>query len=452
MTKTTDRNEYPMFEENVKEILFYVRKYGTDTMFGKNNLPHKDYDEMKLKQYCFDGFKIAQNKIFEALKLLQEDRYKCRNNLKQLRRERKKEDENELLEKIQILDYHDSIYRNLADAIAWQLLNGEHYLLRRLYTHEQGEKDLTDKSFDYVLDFVKKKNEDPNVFCLINDITNNIQLGDCLVIDDEGIYISEIKSGKENFKALEVIKDKELTEHNFDEEDLTDKFDDKFVKQLKRMVTQNAKTERAAKIIQDNIGDDPKYKDTKVMISESDYIIETYHYSIIKLLKQLEQKDWAYDCIEAIVHLGIYKNDWRFFGQHTINSLSKPFPCTDLMAGRGITICEPIFLLPTSDSTILDIVLNRIKIYIGVDIDKFIELANHLGMKAGWSTPRELHKYLDKLNYNRKEIFSFENKGIKIEIDNKTMFVGHGFLAKIIFDHILPSTMLLKYQDSMSKL
>lgn len=132
--------------------------------------------------------------------------------------------------------------------------------------------------------------------------------------------------------------------------------------------------------------------------------------------------------------------------------LCEPFTFYDIMAGRGMTICEPIFLKPISDDNIIDLVLGRIKIYIGIDYNKIIEFSNDLGIKSSWSTSKELHKYLDNSKYNSKEIFSFKNKGIKIAIDGREAFLGQGFFTKIIFDNLLPSTMLLKYQNSIKNM
>lgn len=442
-------NELKEFEGKIKEIFFYSSRYGVYTMFNGAEPPSDGFDSKQLNRCCLDGFKIAQTKIVEELRALQTKSKKYQEDIKQAKRERNKELENTLAQEYSILNYQADIFRNLADTIAWQMLNGDHYFLRRLYTYEAGEKDLLDNSFEFVIDFSNKINENPDAFCLISDITHSIQLGDCLIVDEEGVKISEIKSGKANSKALNIIKENELTESKFNEDDFKEKFDEKFVKQLQRMLAQNAKTERAAKIIQDNKGDDPKYKDTKVYITESDIEIETYHSSLINLINQLDEKDWAYDCIEAIVHIGVYRNDWRMFGQFSMKSLCDPFPFVDLMASRGIAICEPIFLKPIGDDKIIDIVLGRIKIYIGIDIEKFMELSNFIGIKASWSSSKELHKYLDNSKYNSKEIFSFNNKGIKLEIDDKELFLGHGFFSKMIFDHILPSTMLLKYQSSI---
>ena len=441
--------ELPIFEEKIKKILFYCRTYGAYTLF-KGEAPTSDFDGDELNKLCYDGFKIAQSKILTELKELQKIRQSTQQELKQAKRERNKTLISELAKKSKTLDYQSDIFKNLADSIAWQLLNGQHYFYRRLFTHDTGEKNLNDKSFEYVIDFTNKINENRDSFCLITDITNNIQLGDCLIVDKEGIKVSEIKSGEKNFKALELIEKEKLNEDNLDSI-IGESYDDEFKKQVKRMLTQKGKTKRAAKIIKENEGADPKFKDSKVRIIENDFEIETYHSAINELFKRLEEKDWAYDCIEAIVHVGVYKNDWRLFGQATMKGLCEPFTFVDLMSSRGMIISEPIFMKPFTDKQILDIILGRVKIYLGIDYEKFIEFSNYLGIKASWSTSKELHKYLDNKTYSPKEIFAFKNKGIKVDIVGQQMFLGQGFFMKILFDQILPSTMLLKYQNQLTK-
>jgi len=434
-----------IFEEKVKDIFFYCCRYGVYTFF-KGETPTDDFDSKELNRLCLEGFKIAQRKIVTELKDIQVIRKTKQAEIKKAKQERNKTIEIALTEEVNLLDYKSDIFKNLADTLAWQMLNGKHYLYRRLYTHDPGEKDLNADSFNYVIDFSEKINADPDSFCLITDITNNIQLGDCLTVDREGIKVTEIKSGETNFKALKIIKEENLKEDNFNEGQIKNTYDDKFADQVKRMLIQQGKTDRAATIIKENKGADPKYKKSTVNIIENDFQIETYHSTLVELIKKLEDKDWVYDCVEAVVHVGVSKNDWRIFGQASMKATCDPFPITDLMSGRGIMICEPIFMKPIPDSTIMDIVLGRIKIYIGIDFEKLIEFANHLGIKATWSTSKELHKCLDNKSYNSTEIFSFNNRGIKISISGQDMFLGHGFISKIIFDHFLPSTMLLKYQ------
>ncbi len=315
--------ENKAFEEKVRDIYHDVR-YAVEFEESEQEVTSNQLKEIHRK--ILSGFKSGQEKILTELKALQTRAKENQILLKIARREGNKNLSDELVLESKTIEYQDSIFRNLADTIAWQMLNGEHYLYRRFYTGETGTKDLSDKAFSHVIDFTNEVNADPDVFCLIADITNNIQLGDCLIRDKDGIKVSEIKSGEMNFKALDIINDRKLTDDDFNEKKLSEEFEDKFIKQMKRMVSQKGKTERAAKIVKENSGPDPKYKDTAVHIVENNFQIETYHMELLGLLSQLRSQDYAYTCVGAIVHIGVYKNDWRVFGQFSMEQLCDPFP------------------------------------------------------------------------------------------------------------------------------
>lgn len=116
------------------------------------------------------------------------------------------------------------------------------------------------------------------------------------------------------------------------------------------------------------------------------------------------------------------------------------------MQARGITICEPIFLKPFDDDTIMDLVMGRLQILIGIDYDAFINFCNLLGMNARWSTTKEFQKIVEQIRMKSKELFSFKNKGILIEEKGQKenfAFMGQGIFGRIIFDHIYPSSIIL---------
>ncbi|OBS14811.1 hypothetical protein ATE49_19435 [Elizabethkingia miricola] len=434
-------DELKSFEAKVRDIYCNVR-YDSNGLNQDQKL--KEEEKKEILREIIKNFKIGQKKILTELRLLQSLSKVNQTELITARREGDKKKAKVLMEGSKIFEYQKSIYRSLADTIAWQLLNGEHYLYRRLYTGEEGTKDLSDQSFNYVIDFNDQINTDPDSFCLISDITSNIQLGDCLIKDKEGIKISEIKSGEINFRVLDVIEDRNLTDDSFDEKDFSPEFDEKFIKQMKRVVAQKGKNERAVKIVKEHKGPDPKYKDAEVHIVENDFPLGTYHADLVGLLGELKTEDYAYTCIGEIIHIGIYKNEWRTYGQFSMKQLCAPYPFVDLMSSRTL-ICEPIFLKPFPEEIIMDMVMGRIKVFIGVNYDNFIEFSNGLGVKASWSSAKELQKYLENFKHDRRTIFSFENKGIKLEIDGHEIFVGGGFFSKMIFDHFLPQTMILKY-------
>ena len=177
------------------------------------------------------------------------------------------------------------------------------------------------------------------------------------------------------------------------------------------------------------------------------------------MIEKSKKDNFAYDCLEGIVHIGVYREDWRIRGEGVLTILNKHYPVFDLMWGRGITICEPIFLKPFSDNAIMDLLMGRIRIVIGVDYEEFIRFCNLLGMNARWSTPKEFQKMIKQTPMKSKAFFSHKNKGIIIEEKGQEQnfaFIGQGLFAQIIFDHIYPSSIILNrlgiFDDLQKKL
>ncbi len=440
------QNEIQELRKKISDIFFLVARYGVYTLF-KGEAPTNDFDTTELNRLCFDGFKKGQEHILKELISLQIRTKELNIKLKEARKASDKELATDISKEIAFVDYQTDIFRNLADTITWQLVGGQHYILRRLYTHESGEKDLTATSFNEVISYSDAINIDRDSFCLICDITNNVQLGDCLVFSTNGMEIIEIKSGEVNKKALALIEANTLQRETFDEEQYKELYDKKYIEQIKRILEQKSKNKKAETILEKGTGIDPKYPDVKVTIPEETIKIQTYHETILELLSHLKTKEWAYECVEAVIHIGIYRDNWLSIGKEVLESTCKPFPVHDILEGRGIMICEPLFIKPFSDDVILDIVLGKIKIYIGVDFEKFIEFANYLGVPARWSTKKELAKILDTRKYNSKEIFALENKGIILTINDQEHFLGQGYFVKMIFDHFLPSSSLLMEKE-----
>lgn len=434
------------FEEKLKEIFFYVVRYGAVTEFSLNEKP-EDFNYDRFVTLCNKGFKIGQNLALEELRKLEVERKEIESEIKQKRIE-KKDDERKELEKVfHVHKYKEELIKNLVYTIAWQQFNGKREILARFYTEEKGNNQLTGTGFEAILLAANRINEDPKKFALITDLTNNIQIGDLLVITPEGHEVVEIKTGEKNEAARRVMDFYEVNKIELTEERLSKSFDKKFAEQLLRMKKQEIKTEKLKKIIEEDKGEHPKYENTIINLVESPIPDETFHKEIGELLEELKEKEWAYTNIWGVINVGAYKNDWRFKGEFIIEQLNNGFPVHDIIP-LGVNISEPIFAKPMSwgDENIIDIALGKIKVYIGIDIEQFIKFANDFGLPMRWSTRKELSKFYDAQGgISNKEIFSFDNKGLVIE-DEETkgtiQFVGMGMLLRMIHDHVSPITLV----------
>ena len=442
------------FEDLLKKIFFHIARYGAVTYASEKKNP-EEFDSQRFFELCNEGFKIAQMDILSEIKILQSSQRILNKEIKEERRKRNKEKVDKLISSITIEKYKEEILRNLAFTIVWQIFDGKREIIARFYTGERGSKEFEGKGFDAILQVASEINKFPNRFALISDLTNNIQVGDLLVIYQDKYEIIEVKTGKKNEEANRVLNFYKVNNIEPSKERLEKSFDQKFVQQVLRIQKQIDKTAKVKKIVETDQGEDPKHRDTRVKLVESPVVDQTYHNEIIELFEKLNEKDWAYTSITGIINVGVYKNDWRIFGREILKEINSKYPVYDLTSSLGINISEPIFAKPFKDDIIIDLALGKIKLYIGIDFDKFIEFCNDFELPVRWSTTKEFGKFVGNSKFNTKEIFSYNNKGLIIE-DQETkgnpMFVGYGMLFKMIFDHIRPETLVLNRKLGFDKL
>lgn len=168
----------------------------------------------------------------------------------------------------------------------------------------------------------------------------------------------------------------------------------------------------------------------------------TYHNVLGDLIKNSEEKDWAFTSVDGILNVGVYRNDWRVYGKKTLEELNG-YPVFDLMGTLTVDVCEPIFMKPFPDEVLLDIAFGKIKVFIGIDYNKLIEFANDIGLSLRWSTTKEFAKITEGLPMKSKEVFSNHNKGLVIDYKGHQIFLGMGFMVRLLFDHKTPQVQLI---------
>ncbi|MCB9324013.1 MAG: hypothetical protein H6571_09795 [Lewinellaceae bacterium] len=442
------------YEKELKKAFFYACQYGAETYLAKfpNDGPFNKYEFLKS---CYAGFKEAQNMILKELKKNQIHLKKMKNALKKVRGLVDKEKEKEIKNEIEEINYQNDLFRNLAFSMAWQMLGGKREILARFYTEDAGEKELSGIGFDAIIAEARKINSYPTQFGLILDLTSNLQIGDLLVVSGKNIQVIEVKTGKKNDEAKRIIKFYEVNQMKVTQETIQGKYDENFSKQLLRVVEQNKRRERLINLHSKDQGKDPKHDNVDVNLPNSIYPEEKYHDIILELIQKSKTETFAYTIIENIVNIGVYRDNMRFWGPNALKALNKNFPVHDIMSARGITISEPVFLKPFPEEDIFDIVFDRVKIYIGIDYDEFILLCKNLGLPADWSSKKELSQLLQSLPFKSKEVFSFDNRGIKIEdksIKSDKLFLGMGLFGRIIFDQIRPSSIIINRKAFFDKI
>ena len=385
------------------------------------------------------GFKIAQNLIIKNLLYIQSEILRLGDIYKEIR-VKKVGNPKVISFAIKNLKYKETIIKNLADTIVWQLAQQKLYIVRRFYQNVAGSKNLEETNYESVLHVANLINKNPDNFVLLTDLASNFQIGDLFGIINGVYQLIEVKEGDRNHNILETIMSippKELTDDK-----LNDIFSSKKdLEQAKRMLKQAVTASSEINIIRHDKGFDPVSK-KKIVIRTPDVDTQFYDEHLSSLEQQLMHgKLWGYTVIDDCLHIGLYKGYWKYLGVPVLKQIAKMQGITHplIVDCRSVmhSLDEPIFYLPFSKATIMDIVSEKAIMYLLLDLDKFMALYSEYGAVSTWIS----HKVANKIGItpDPKLSFEFNHKLIKIKnIHGVEYILAKGSICKILFDHIRP--------------
>lgn len=405
-------------------------------------IEHKEKYAEDFIRFKHDGFKEAQNRIIKNILLIQDEQEVIKQNLKRARVERNKEEIPELISKQKHLENIVKLFKHCADALVWQLIQGQLWISRRLYLNVPGEKKLREVNLESAIKVAEDYNSNPMNFVLITDITNNVQVGDLMGIVDGQFVVAEIKEGEKNLKILEVIQELSNPE-NKPQDILKDiSSEPKMIEQFERTLKQHKTLHDVHQILSTDKGTDPTSGE-EIRIFTPNESTPLYSDRLSLLEKQLQERNfWAYDVIEDCLHIGIYKGEKRFGGHLVLKAICEQKEKPNYIIVDALSIIDslnkPLFFLPFSPDFIFDIIFSRIKMHFMLDLDSYMELYSHYGFKAEWASRKETTKAKELAK--GYDILEYNHRGIKIKIDgDKDMWLSTGTLTRIFFEHIYPS-------------
>lgn len=327
---------------------------------------------------CHDGFKKAQDRIISNLIIIQDEQESIKEQLNQARIKKNKADITELQRKDKHLEFTANLFKHCADALVWQLIQGQLWISRRLYLKVGGSKKLKDVNLKSAKSVAKKINSNPLNFVLITDITNNVQVGDLIGFVDGEFVIAELKEGEKNFEVLQVIK--ELSSNPTEKEEIFDRYanNPKFIEHLERTLKQKKTLQDVSQILNTDKGPEPtSQKEIKIITPKED--TPTYTARLSALEKQLSERNyWAYGIIEDCLHIGIYKGEKRFGGAALLQAIADSENKSNVVIIDILSVIEslnkPIFYFPFTVDFIFDLIFQRTKMYLMLDLDNYMEL------------------------------------------------------------------------------
>lgn len=438
------------FEKITKDIFHLIAEYGIINkpldFRNPDNITEKDKTEFLIQVH--KGFRLGQNLIIqEILPLINELEL-----LKQKEKQAKRDKDKDLLKKtsseINLADYKIKILRHFADFIAWQVFKKDYYKARRFFSGDRNRPDLLNTNLESVIALVEQyhKDDDKN-FALISDLTSFIDIGDILLVQDEKIIIVECKQGQVQKKVNDFLDLASKKDFDVTKIDYSDK-NDKFFDQVERTLKQIEKGIKVTNFLKNEEGTD-SFSDTKIKVLESTNPQEYYYEYLINLIEDSRKNNSTYGEIEGIIYVGIYRENKRPVSSHLfkgiVDHIYEKNIIVDYVSLIGMPLKEPMFFKPFGVDNIFDIMFGRIKIYLGINLDKLIELFNMKGIPAKWLSRKETHKILDQ--QKRHKPFVFENRALEITVNGQKMTLGDSFLIYLLFDNITPTSYVERYNN-----
>lgn len=331
---------------------------------------------------------------------------------------------------------HFSLYRGIADAIAWQFLGNQLCHARRLYKgHNQPNlKECNLESVVKASDYYIEQN--PNSMALISDLTSFIQVGDILTFNPlNGIGLIEVKEGEQNLKISNFLHF--LLEHKCERsfQYFAAQEGSKSIKQLGRMMRQMSRMDHFGEIYNKGISIDPDTKD-KVSIPEEPWIEESWYAELNQLLEDSSKRDWAITVIDDCLFIGCYSKPPMLGAGHAIFNTwfdesggTPDCPRARLIDSMGHPLALPIFSLNIPNDYKFDLLFGRKQICMGFNVEKYIEKCRDIGLKIKTATKKQV----GRMNQTGHRPYRYKGKAFVIGNGDNDFFLSDGIFHRAMF-------------------
>lgn len=345
------------------------------------------------------GFRLGQQQIIDEIIPLLKEKQELKANESIAKQTKNKEQLQQIINQKYSIDFKIKILRHFADFIAWQIFRNDYYKAKRFYSGSRARPDLLHSNLQSVINAADYfHQEDELNFALISDLTSFIDIGDILLVKDNGMFIVECKEGNVQQKVFEFIEELEKDDFDTKKIDYSDK-DLKFFDQVERTLNQIKKGNRASNFINTEKGADP-FSEMKINVFEAAKPKEYYFEYLMHLIEESKINSSTYGEVEGVIYIGIYRDEKivpsGFVFDYIVKRLYENYIIVDYLSIIGLPLKEPLFFKPFGSKIIFDLMFGRLKIFLAINLDKFIELFNKNGIEAKWLSRKETHKLLER--------------------------------------------------------
>lgn len=429
------------FTSLLENIFFLIRNYGLDKV--GTELARKDYHTFAAAVH--EGWKKAQALIINEIINRKNKIINLEKEKKEHHRKNKKDEKKQCINSIGKNEQEIFILRRCIDSLIWTIFNNEHSSIRRLPLQDKLDN-LSLKVIEDSIDTLNEINNDPLTIAVLVDLTTFVHTGDIITLDlNKGISIIELKSGDKNHEFCEAATFSINSEcEHFDKNFLANK-NSTDIKHYNRTKKQLIHLKDVSNLLNNGEGYD-HYAKSQAKIIDKNYTPEFYNEKIVNSWRNISLgKNWDIHVIDSCIYVGVYRDsDMGFVGFNTwmesTNFKGSVFNLTDSFK---YIFSRPLLNTNLPDELILDVIKGNIIIVLCLDHSKFYKLGN------------DLYPGLFKLKkFTKQELSSgqgitIDGKGIYSEKEDFDIFIGTGFITRMIFDFQRPKNLVdWIYKDS----
>lgn len=439
LTTCIEDKSLSKMEEKIRLTYKYITRYSNKEI-DANSSSDPIEDEKQLTIKIIEGFVSAQDCIIDELILLNSQLECSKKDLKAANISRDKPLIEKFIKQIENIKIKENIFRKLADTMAWHII--QHHSTARRLCLNRSTNPVKNTNINSGIRFIRRFNENKMNFALLTDITSFIQIGDALCTDidkddDRRWCLVELKEGRTNYEIITGLEGNELD----------DPLDKKHLDQIQRIRKQSEKAMSALSVINKGSGTDALGDKVKI-IDVSDLKDDYFLGEICEALSECEKCGKLEIIIDKCLYIGVYNIDVPLKEAYLsfliwMASLGVSYPIWNLQDSLNYATCVPLFALGIDESNIIDIVLGRKIVLMCLDFYKWIDQGAAIGLKSKWLNRRE--SYIK----DSKGIVEHENKILEVSFGDHALQPGEGFLVRICFEFLRPTTALEILKNSI---
>jgi hypothetical protein len=403
--------------DGLAEICDNAFAHATQRMEDFHPITASDAEARRFFLLCTRGYRIAQKQLIARLLTVEH----IRADLSEMRGDASKSHDKAkrlaIDQALRATEYSEKTLRMIANGIAWTLLGGKPWVLRRYY-FEHPPVPLSSSNLSAAMRFVSEYQRCPNRLAFITDLTSCIQMGDLILVDHtkrlRQCCIAELKEGAKSKEMLGKIKTmfKSGSTDEFGEYLTSLSLND--LQHIGRTTRQLDRMLKTMEILNTDRGIDP-VSGKEFHLIDSDVRLCTYDRDLSSILDIVTERGHEIRLIEGCIWIGAFDSARvpearRQFESYVVNNCGLgassnqsnpwkwrnhrlPFGYTDLSQAVTLPQIRPLFLRALRRECLLKILRREWTVYLYLDLDQLFVEFQRFGLTARWQTKAERREH-----------------------------------------------------------